>query len=209
MRKAETYLSTAANLTPHNAQTLTLLGRTGLEQRDYPIARSALEQAVLADAENWLPHDLLADAYLHEKNYGKARDEAQVAIAKGKTAASSAQLTLGQALVNLGHDAEGIQALNLFLQESPQHPVAAQVRNLIAQIQGHDSGSAETDQQTKRRLDGVDPLLALPAARLSVKSWQPPGVDEVKLALAPDVVCPSGQVIAKSRASACRNWSKT
>ncbi len=38
-----TYLSTATNLNPHNGQALTLLGRTGLERKDYPAARSALE----------------------------------------------------------------------------------------------------------------------------------------------------------------------
>ncbi len=196
--QAETYLTAAVNLGPRNAQSLTLLGRADLERKDYPAARSALEKAVLADAENWLPHDLLADTYLHEKNYEKARDEAQVAIAKGKAAAISAQLTLGQALVNLGNDREGIQALDVFLHESPQHPIAAQVRNLIAEIQGHDSSPAQTEQQTATRLSGVDPLSALPAARLSVKSWQPPGIDEVKLALAPDAACPSAQVIDES-----------
>ena len=143
---------------------------------------------------------MLADTYLHEKSYEKARDEARVAIAKGKNAASSAQLTLGQALINLGRTEEGVQALNIFLQESPQHPVAGQVRNLVAEIQDHDSPSAqpETETQTKSRLSGVDPLLALPAARLSVKSWQPPGVDDVKLAVAPDVACPAEKVIEES-----------
>ena len=61
LAQAATYLGTATNLNPHNAQAFTLLGRTGLERQDYPAARSALEQAVLADAENWLSHDLLAD----------------------------------------------------------------------------------------------------------------------------------------------------
>src|SRR5580700_8636338 len=172
--QAESYLEKAANLNPHHAQALTLLGRTGLERQDYPAARSALEQAVLSDPENWLPHNLLADTYLHQKNYDKARDEAQVAIAKGKNAASPAQLVLGQALVNLGQNQEGIQALNIFLQESPKHPIAGQVRNLIAEIQGQESAPAPEEDmlQAKARLTGVDPLLALPAPRLSVKSWQ-------------------------------------
>ena len=73
------------------------------------MARTALEQAVVADPENWLPHDLLADTYLHEKSYEKARDEAQVAIARGKNAASSAQLTFGQALINLGSPRRGFR----------------------------------------------------------------------------------------------------
>jgi tetratricopeptide (TPR) repeat protein len=203
--QAGAYLGTATNLDPHNAQALTLLGRTGLERQDYPAARSALEQAVLADAENWLPHNLLADAYLHEKNYPKARDEAQVAITKGKSTASPAQLVLGEALVNLGHNQEGIQALNIFLQESPKHPIAGQVRSLIAQIQDSQTqeqdstpASGEDTLQARTSLSGVDPLLALPATRLSMKSWQPPGIDDLKLSLAPGVDCPSAKVAEES-----------
>jgi tetratricopeptide (TPR) repeat protein len=198
--QAGTYLGTATSLNPHNAQALTLLGRTGLERQDYPAARSALEQAVLADAENWLPHNLLADTYLHQKNYAGARDEAQLAITKGKTAAGPAQLVLGEALVNLGRNQEGIQALNAFLQDSPQHPVAGQVRNLIAELQEQAStpAPAEDALQAKARLTGVDPLLALPPPRLSVKSWQPPSIDDLKLSLAPGVACPSEKVVKES-----------
>jgi tetratricopeptide (TPR) repeat protein len=198
--QAGTFLGTATNLSPHNAQALTLLGRTGLERRDYPAARSALEQAVLADSENWLPHNLLADTYLHEKDYAKARDEAQVAITKGKKLAGPAELVLGEALVNLGLNQEGIQALNLFLQESPKHPIAGQVRGLIAQIQDQTSTPAPADDaiDAKVRLSGVDPLLALPAPLLSAKSWQPPGIDQIKLSLAPGVSCPAEKVAEES-----------
>jgi tetratricopeptide (TPR) repeat protein len=198
--QAGTYLSAAANLNPHNAQALTLLGRTGLERQDYPAARSALEQAVMADAENWLPHNLLADTYLHQQNYDKARDEAQVAIAKGKNTASPAQLVLGQALVNMGHDQEAIRALNVFLQESPRHPMAGQVRTLIAEIQVHQAGPVSSDNTSiaEARLSGVDPLAALPAPGFSMKSWKPPGIDDVKPALAPGVMCPSAKVMEES-----------
>jgi tetratricopeptide (TPR) repeat protein len=198
--QAGTYLGTATNLSPHNGQALTLLGRAGLERQDYPAARSALEQAVLADSENWLPHNLLADTYLHEKDYAKARDEAQMAIVKGKNAASPAQLVLGEALVNLGRNQEGIQALNTFLKASPQHPVAGQVRDLIAELQGQDSSPAPGDNAllAKARLSGVDPLLALESPRLSMKAWQPLGVDDVKVALASGVSCPSDKVIEES-----------
>jgi tetratricopeptide (TPR) repeat protein len=198
--KASSYLGTAATLSPRDAQALTLLGRTGLERHDYVAARSALEQAVAADAENWLPHNLLADSYLRQKNYGKARDEAQVAIAKGKTEASAAQLVLGQALVGMGLDQQGIQALDIFLQESPRHPMAGQVRGLISEIREHESASPSTDAavKTEAQLAGVDPLQALAMPRLSVKSWQPPGIDETRLALASGVVCPSEKVVEEA-----------
>jgi tetratricopeptide (TPR) repeat protein len=198
--QAGSYLGTAANLSPHNAQALTLLGRTGLEREDYPAARSALEQAVLADSDNWLPHNLLADAYLRQKSYDKARDEAQTAISKGKDAASSAQLVLGEALVGLGHDQEAVRALNEFLEQSPRHPMAGQVRSLVAEINDRNTNPSETPAASvaEVHLPGVDPLAALPAPGLSVKSWQPPGVDDIKPAIAASVACPTSQVIEQS-----------
>lgn len=214
--RAESYLKTATTLNPDNGRAFTLLGRVGLEKHDYPAARSALEQAVLTDTGNWLPHDLLADAYLHQKDYGKARDEAQIAIAKGKDAASSARLVLGEALVNLGQTQEGVQALKKFLQESPSHPIAGQVRSLIASIEetattpaiaevpvarsAEASSTTATlvDQKPGVKLFGIDPITALPAPKLSMKAWQPPGVDDIKLSVAPDMPCPSEQVVDES-----------
>jgi len=198
--RAAGYLRAASNINPKNSQALTLLGRAGLQQKDYPAARSALERAVLEDGENWQPHNLLADTYLHQGNYDRARDEAQVAIDKGKTHASPAQLTLGEALVNLGHDKEGLAALNKFLEEAPLHPMAGQVRGLIAEIEEHGANPAATAsaEEGSPKLVGVDPLQALGAPLFSMKSWQPPGVDDVKLNVAAGTACPTEQVIDES-----------
>ena len=198
--RASKYLGVATTLSPQNAKALTLLGRASLEREDFATAQSALERAVASDGESWLPHDLLADAYFRLKNYGKARDEAQVAISKGKTEASPAQLVLGEALINLGLDQEGIQALDNFLQESPSHAMAEQVLRLIAEVREHDSSAPFTENaaQSGRRLAGVDPLPALPVPELSVTSWQPPGIDETKVALAPGIVCPSERVLEET-----------
>ncbi|HEY6763266.1 MAG TPA: tetratricopeptide repeat protein [Candidatus Sulfotelmatobacter sp.] len=198
--RAADYLSASARINPNNAQALTLLGRAGLERQDYPAARSALERAVIADADNWQPHNLLADTYLHQKSYDQARAEAQIAIAKGKSSAGPAQLVLGEALVNLGQDKQGLQALNQFLQEEPRHPMAGQVRSLIAEIEEYDArpAVAETVVRSAPKLTGVDPLLALSAPGLSVKSWQPPGVDDIKLNVAPGMICPAEKVIEES-----------
>ena len=193
--KASEYLGTATTLSPRNAQALTLLGRASLERSDYPAAQSALERAVAADGENWQAHNLLANAYFHQKNYDKARDEAQVAIAKGKTEASPARLVLGQALINLGSDEQGIHVLETFLQQSPSHPMAGQVRTLIAEVREHASVDPENKAQTAPRLSGVDPLQALPAPGLSVRSWQPAGLDQSKFALASGVDCPTENVL--------------
>jgi tetratricopeptide (TPR) repeat protein len=201
--RAGDYLSAASNINPNNGQALMLLGRAGLERQDFPAARSALERAVAIDGENWQPHDLLADAYLHQKNYERARDEAKIAIAKVpaaiKSDAASAQLVLGEALVNLGQEKEGLQALDTFLRDSPRHPMAGQVWSLIAEIEEHDSASmSATAANSPPKLVGVDPLLAFSAPALSLKSWQPPGIDEIKLNLAPGMACPVEKVIEES-----------
>ncbi|MGC2194921.1 MAG: tetratricopeptide repeat protein, partial [Terriglobales bacterium] len=193
--KAGGHLVTASNLSPRNAQVLTLLGRVGLEREDYPSARSALEQAVLLDFENWLPHDLLATACLRQGDYEKARDEAEVAIRKGKQAASPSQLILGESLLELGRHQEAVEALDRFLQESPHSPVADQVRTMRAEIQAVAVPPAESAARSDVRLSAFNPLAALPAPALSVKSWQPQGVDEIKPYVAPGVACPLAQVI--------------
>ena len=77
--------------------------------------------------------------------------------------------------------------------------MSAQVSRVIAELK--DRGSrppAETPDIATVHTSGVDPLAALPPPGLSVKSWQPPGIDEMKLAIAPGVVCPSAQVIEES-----------
>jgi len=198
--QAEKYLASSSTLNPHNGQALTLLGRTAMERQNYPAARSVLEQAVLSDPENWLPHDLLADTYLHEKNYENAKVEANKAVTIGQAAASPAQLVLGQALLNLGEFHDGVQALKVFLEQSPHNPVAGQVRDLVTRFQNVPTTAklAEADPEAKDRLTGVNALDAVAAPRLAVTAWQPPGIDEVKLSLAQGVECPAGQVIYES-----------
>jgi tetratricopeptide (TPR) repeat protein len=192
-------LSTAATLNPRNGQALTLLGRTQLEREDYAAARSVLEQAVMVDPEPWLSHSLLATSYLHQKSYDKALQESELAIRKGQAAANSTQLIRGESLAGLGRDREAVQALNIFLGSMPRSPMAAQVRSLIAQIQEHALiASANTPSIPAVHISGVDPLAALPTEVLSIKPWQPPGIDEIKVSTAPEVVCPSAQVIDES-----------
>jgi hypothetical protein len=47
-------------------------------------------------------------------------------------------------------------------------------------------------------LVAVDPLEALGAPALSVKSWQPPGIDDIKLNVAAGTACPTEKVIEES-----------
>jgi tetratricopeptide (TPR) repeat protein len=201
--EAGTYLAKAASLSPHSAPTLLLLGRMNLVQKNYPAAQSALEQAVLVDAEQWQAHNLLADAYLNEKEYSKARDEAQIAVAKGarygNEASGTAELVLGEALLGLGKNEEGIKALQAFVKQSPRNPMVQPVRSLITKLKQGDSNSAE-GSSTGAEIDAssADPLRALPKPVLSIQTWRPPDVDDAKPTLVSGVTCPAAQVLAES-----------
>jgi tetratricopeptide (TPR) repeat protein len=197
---AQTYLGKAAELNPRDVQSLTLLGRLGLQNEDYVSASSTLEKAVAADSEYWMAHNLLADAYLKQRKYEGARDEAQLAIEKGKTGANAARLILGQAQVNLGNREDGIQTLKAFLEGSPKNPTAPQVRSLIAELEARASNSAAApaEMAALHPLAGIDPLLASPDLSFTMKPWQPPGIDETKLSVASGVTCPYDNVIEMS-----------
>jgi tetratricopeptide (TPR) repeat protein len=192
--RAADFLGNATNLSPHNVQALTLLGRLSLQQEDYGRAVSNLEKAVLQDSDYWVAHDLLAASYLKQQKFDKARDEAQLAISKGKGGATASQLVLGQALVNLGLRQEGIQALKDFVAATPKNPSVPQVRVLIAQLEAAPvplTTTAVSASLPAAQVTGVDPLIAAAEPTFSVRPWQPPAIDLNKPSVAASVSCPT------------------
>ncbi len=111
LARASQFLGAATSLSPGNVQALTLLGRLSLEQEDYGRAVSNLERAVRVDSDYWVAHDLLAASYLKQRKFDAARQQAELAITKGKQGATASRLVLGQALINLGERERGIQTL--------------------------------------------------------------------------------------------------
>jgi tetratricopeptide (TPR) repeat protein len=193
-KQAETYLADACKLDSRNVQAITLLGRTQLQQQEYESARKALEQAIAVDPEYWMAHNLLAETYLKQQEYEKAREQAQIAIEMGKGAGSSAQIALGQALENLGHDQEALQAYRTFLKESPSSPMAGEVRTMFDELRRRIlNPTTVTKAASPSR--GADVLLAANEAGFSIKAWGPPGIDDVKQPVAEGVACPYDKVI--------------
>jgi len=192
--KAEGYLNKAATLDPRSLQALTTLGRLQLQRQHYEDARKTLEQAVADHPADWMAHNLLADAYLKQKQYDKARDQAEMAVNQGKDEASVAELSLGQALLNLGQDQQGIQALKVFLQKNPQSPVADQVKTIVADVEQQNSSKP----QPTRAQASSDLVLSATHLALPPSAWGPPSIDSAKPAVAFGVNCPYEQVIEMS-----------
>ena len=197
-KQAETYLTEACTFDARNIQAITLLGRTQIQEQAYPTARKTLEQAIAVDPEYWMAHSLLAETYLKLKEYEKAREQAQLAIDKGKGAGNSAEIALGQALENLGRDDEALQAYKKFVKQSPDSPMAAQVRtmyNELARRVSNPSGSSAPVVKAASSSGDADALLAASEPGFSIKAWGPPSIDDVKPSVAEGVTCPYDKVI--------------
>jgi tetratricopeptide (TPR) repeat protein len=191
LEKAESYLGRAATLNPHRVQTLTFLGRVQLQRQHYADAQKSLEQAVAVDSGYWMAHNLLADVYLAQKEYEKAREQAQIAIDQGKGAANVAQIILGQALVGAGRSDDGVQTLKTFLQANPDNPAKSQVQDLIAETEKPNTAPATSEVH-------ADVALAASPPALSATAWAPPGVDDARPYVAAGVSCPTKDVIEAS-----------
>jgi len=199
--QAQTYLTRSTALDPHNGPALGLLGRVEYLGGQFDQAVVTLERAVVANPDDPLSHSLLGDAYLKQKQYEKARVQAQLVLDKSKGDAD-AELVLGQAEGNLGHNPEAIQALNAYLKAMPTTPLAAQVRDIISELEQRASNTtAMAAPMAPLSALNTDPLLDTSAPHLSV-AWQPPGIDEAKPTVASDVPCPSEQVLERAGAHA-------
>jgi tetratricopeptide (TPR) repeat protein len=188
--RAAQYLGTATKLAPHNAQALTLEGRVESYRGNYGAARGPLEQAVAIDPNNWMAHYLLANVYLRQEEYAKSRDQAQIALDEGKDGANVAELPLGQALVHLNQNHEALVALQAFLRNAPNDPVAPKVHDLIVQIE-----KMPATGQTVSSMKLSEPVIAATVPEVPTRSWEPLNVDAVKPTVAAGVTCPQGKVI--------------
>jgi predicted negative regulator of RcsB-dependent stress response len=133
--QAQTYLAKAVSLDPHQVEALNLQGRIDLSKKDYAAAKTTMEQAVAAAPDNGTSHALLADVYLNDKDYKNALAQADLALDKGKSHASNAQIVRGQALANTGHTDDAIAALKLYLESAPDSTAAPQVKQWIDILQ--------------------------------------------------------------------------
>ena len=202
--QARSSLDKAIASDPHNAQALTLSGEVRFRSRDFAGAKPILEQAVAANPASWMAHYLLAETCLKLNEFDKSREQAQLAVERGKGGGNAAQIVLGEALANLGRDPEAIQALKAFVDRTPDSPSAPAVRELVATLERREADRSTTPKtmfQPPLHLTDVDPSLAAASGSLATEfsiqtqTWEPPGIDAVKPSVAAGVACPYQQVV--------------
>lgn len=196
LAQSEQYLDEAINLNPHYAHALTMLGRVQLLQGKPTQAVTTLERAAAADANYWVSHSLLADAYLQQKEYEKAREQAELAIAKGRRQGAIAQLALGEALANLGKTPEAEQALKVFLEAEPTSPAASHAQQMLTALEQQSNSAGANGKVTETAtFAAATDLLPSVHAGLPEMTWQPPGIDEEPPPVAAGVNCPFQKVM--------------
>ncbi len=197
--RALRHLEAAIASDGRNAKTLTLMARLHLQQKDYARAVPFLEQAVASDAEYWMAHHLLSIAYLQQREFKKAEQQGRLALVTGKETAQPSLLPLGQALAGLGRYSEARQTLSDYLQTVTDDLTRQQIKSVLDELENQiQRGSAVTSSSASIP-DLGSPISSFEddALRVSMKSWQPPGIDEQKPDIAAGVACPSEEILEK------------
>jgi len=174
------YLQEATKLDPKNLQAQNLLGQLYYARGDYAHAAEAEAIVVAHSGESIPARRVLANSYLHLKQYEKARENSQWLVDHGGSEAASARLILGQALAGLGKYEEAVTALQTYLADEPGTPVAGQVNDLLTELQMNAANA---------KLGIADPELAS-GTEILLKAGMPLDVDSQKPNVVAGVPCP-------------------
>lgn len=133
-KQARGYLDKAIALYPKHGAALGVLGRVLHNDGDYAAAVPILERAIVANPASWETHWTLASALFNQGQYERARAHAEKALEGGSTRAPQIRVLLARALAALGQRERGMEQVELFLQQYPQHPAAVTARRLLAEL---------------------------------------------------------------------------
>jgi tetratricopeptide (TPR) repeat protein len=196
--QAQTLLEQATVINPRYGSAWSLLGRLHLMADRPKEAVTALEHAVDDDKQNWVAHDLLADAYLMQHEYGMAQKQADLAVETGAQDGTVAQLALAEALANLGKNQEAVSALKIFLKNHSKTIAAQHADELLRQLEHHKTKPIQMWPDFDQQVAAFDPandLVIAAGSELPVVSWLPQDIDRVKHPVVTGLSCPVDQVL--------------
>ncbi|HZY95119.1 MAG TPA: tetratricopeptide repeat protein, partial [Candidatus Bathyarchaeia archaeon] len=193
--RAKPFLEESVSIDPKQPPSLLALGTVRLQLNDNAGAIEILERDVLLDATSWKAEWSLANAYLRQRNYSKAREYAERALQNGKQYAAQAELLLGQALAGLGERDKAIETMESYLTAHPQDPNAAKIRTYVETLRhppspvvvpvgtGSGTASAETSAGTLSETLAAPLTAPAPAPPVDLppkENWAPPDIDAAK-----------------------------
>jgi len=206
--QARTKFEQVLTMYPGHERSLLGLGEIQLRSGDPAGAAQTLEKAFQANGADWRAQFLLAQAYHDQKEYEKAAARAKRAAELAKDQAAQPLLLLGRIYAAEKRPEAAKEAFELLIKEFPKDQAADMAKWEVAALAS--KGLADKPQPTngkskKPEADG-SPVVAgsvptsLPLLREVVeRPWAPADVDSKEYALAPDVTCAQGEVLAKAR----------
>lgn len=204
VQKSDTYFTAALSIDPDHVPALIALGHLRYDKGDMKGAGDVLEKAVTIDRKQWEAFWVLSEIHLHEHDFEKARAEAQTAVELGKGAANGAEFVEGEALAELGQNADALTMLRSFLRDAPSDANASNARELCAHLemeaasQPKPASQPDTPPASVSPPNNPSPSLPVPVPKLQILDWEPLSVDDEKLPVADGVTCPSDQVITEA-----------
>jgi len=201
---AQTYLETAVSIDPGDVPALIALGDVRYQKGDLKDAAGVLEKAVKLDRKQWEAFWLLSEVHLRQRDFEKARKEAETAVELGEGAANGAKFIEGEALAEIGQNADALRTLQEFLKDAPLDSNAPAARQICARLEADLAAKPPSQTFLWAQPTAASPTVYSTASaaasqalapKLEAVDWEPLSVDDEKLPVADGVTCPSDQVI--------------
>jgi len=199
---AKQYFEAAAKNYQH-VRSLTALGEIYLVEGNLDAAKTNLEAALHADPNSWRAMQLLAAVELHRHSYVDAIEDAEHALALGKTEAKGARLTLGEAFASVGNYERSNRVLNELLKQSPSLEQEKQAHWLLEA--NHRALAPPPTSVLIPAGDTDASMVTLPlTARLPARAdnpltenprWIPPNVDDAVPPVETGTACPVRELV--------------
>lgn len=203
---ARPYLEKSVSIDPTQSLSLLALGTLRFQSADYPGAVQSLSEGLKLDPSSWKAEWMLAESYLHQRDFAESRSHAEKALALGKQKAISAQLVLGQALAGLGDRESAVKALQAYVTAYPQSPNLAKIQNYVVKLQqsnetntaGNPADHGPSAAVSAVELEPLAVTTSAPDVDLPPKeNWAPADIDAEKPFLISAVSCPLSDVLDK------------
>lgn len=196
--EAEAGLKNALNLFPKHSGANALLGRILLQRNEVPGAIRAFEAALTEDASVWENHALIANAYMSNQQYARAREHAGRALEQSAGRIPQLRILLADALAHLGEKEKAASELEAFLASHANHAAAPQARALLARVKPSSAASLEVLVAASSAAPAPSAAAAMvpaPGPKIVEGNWAPKDVDEMKPFVAVDVSCSLPEVM--------------
>ncbi len=194
----------ALSINPAHERSLLSLGELELRTEDAAGAAQTLEKAYEVNGADWRTHWLLANAYVLQKEYGKALPHATRAAELGKEHAAPAWMLLGQILVQEGKREEAKRAFETVVRSFPNDPAAPEARNRLTALEKAAVTRVSDSPTSTQTPPQPAALLLANSAPAATRPWAPADIDSKEYPSVRDVACSERDLVERTQTKMMR-----